>query len=71
MLVCIAIKRTNVTDFATLDEKAAYFGFAHRRLHRSRRLTTLQRELSLFLQLREKRVAGMFDLPNNSLLRFL
>jgi hypothetical protein len=57
LLVGEAVKRTHVADFATIDDEAEYFGFAHRALHRSRRLTKLQREFPCLLQLREKRAS--------------
>src|SRR5262249_31777565 len=70
-LVDQVIECANIADFATIDDEAGYLGIPHRALHRSRRLTTLQCEFPLLLQFREKRVAGMFYLPNNFLLRFL
>jgi hypothetical protein len=52
------VERASLAHLATIDDEAEDFGFAHRRLHRSRGLTMLQRELSRFLQLREKHVAA-------------
>ena len=55
LFVGLVIKRAGVTDFATVDNEAAYLSFAHRGLHRSRRLAMFQCEFTRFFQLLQKR----------------
>ena len=50
-LVGHRVECASLAHFAPVDDEAAYFGFAHRALHRSRRLTKLQCELPCLLQL--------------------
>ena len=55
LFVGVTVECTDVTDFATINNVASDFGFAHRALRCGRRLTKLQCELSRFLQLAQER----------------
>ena len=52
-----AIERTDVTDFAAIDDEAEYFGLCHRSLPCARRLLPFDRIKSRFFQLGQNAIA--------------